>query len=149
VTARERRNTAQREAYRKRRAKQICATCGTHSMRTAYCKPCRAVMARRVRLKALGVTEAQYAERLLQQGARCAICQTHQAKMRKALAADHDHVSGVFRGLLCNRCNTGLGMFLDEPKRLLAAVEYLLVWLRAADVAPKHAPDSASGEPES
>ena len=137
------RNAAQRASYRKRRAKQLCARCGTHATRTAYCKPCRALMAGRVRLKQLGITEAQYAAKLLQQGARCAICRTHQAKLRKALHADHDHRSGVFRGLLCHRCNTGLGMFLDQPRRLLDAVEYLLVCLRADDAASKRAPEVA------
>lgn len=146
---RARHNAVTRAAYRRRRAKQICGRCGTHAQRTAYCKPCRALMARRVRLKQLGVTEAQYAAVLLKQGTRCAICQTHQAKLKRALAADHDHASGVFRGLLCHRCNTGLGMFLDQPKRLLAAVEYLLGWLRADDNALKRAPEVAAPSPDS
>lgn len=134
--------------YQRHRAAKACGRCGAPS-RKPYCSTCLRKTAQRQRLRQSGVTEAQYAAMLLKQGARCAICHTHQAKMRKALHADHDHTSGAFRGLLCNRCNTGLGMFLDQPRRLLAAVEYLLVWLRADDAASKRAPEVATPSAES
>jgi hypothetical protein len=46
---------------------------------------------------------------------------------------DHDHAccpgtrscGKCIRGMLCNRCNTGLGMFLDDPNRLRHAASYL------------------------
>lgn len=59
--------------------------------------------------------EAQKA--LLAQG--CQICGD------VATHIDHDHVSGMVRGGLCNNCNTGLGMFADDPVRLQRAVSYL------------------------
>ncbi len=43
-----------------------------------------------------------------QQG-KCAICGRHQSEFKRALATDHDHVSGIFRGLLCSGCNQVLG----------------------------------------
>lgn len=42
------------------------------------------------------------------QGGRCAICRTQPQSERK-LCVDHDHQTGIVRGLLCDRCNLGLG----------------------------------------
>lgn len=69
-----------------------------------------------------GVTVEEYAEILRSQDGVCAIC--HQpCSTGKSLAVDHDHETGRVRGLLCRRCNRGIGHFnLDTLK---AAVVYM------------------------
>ena len=74
-----------------------------------------------------GITEEQYNKLTAKQGGVCAICgqrPTGNGPNRR-LVVDHHHDSGQVRGLLCGPCNTGLGLFMDDPDRLAAAVRYL------------------------
>jgi hypothetical protein len=68
-------------------------------------------------------------DRLVEQfGEKCAICRRTPAESGNRLfhlAIDHDHESGEIRGLLCQRCNTGLGYFEDDAKRLRSAANYV------------------------
>lgn len=62
-----------------------------------------------------------------QQG-KCAICGIHQCQLNITLAIDHDHLTGKVRGLLCTKCNTGLGMFVVDEKKtdlLKKAIKYI------------------------
>jgi hypothetical protein len=43
----------------------------------------------------------------------------------KQWACDHDHVTGLFRGWLCVKCNLGLGNLGDSVERLRNAIDYL------------------------
>lgn len=56
---------------------------------------------------------------------RCAICRTHKSEFARKLAVDHCHDTKKVRGLLCSRCNVGIGQFKESEKLLLAAIEYL------------------------
>lgn len=57
-----------------------------------------------------------------QQGNKCAICGVSFDEKRDCL--DHKHGSENIRGILCHRCNTGLGFIEDEVFRN-AAIKYL------------------------
>jgi hypothetical protein len=46
---------------------------------------------------------------------RCAGCGIHQTEQCRRLDADHDHITGVFRFLLCMNCNRILGHAKDNP----------------------------------
>jgi hypothetical protein len=76
----------------------------------------------RFRLKMYALTAEQHAELLAGQDGKCAIC---RAEDSRALSVDHEHGTGVVRGLLCRRCNLGLGCFGDDPYLLTLAIDYL------------------------
>lgn len=50
-----------------------------------------------------GITDEQYDAMLASQHGRCAICRNTPKKKR--LHVDHDHKTGMIRGLLCSWCN--------------------------------------------
>lgn len=84
-----------------------------------------AVWARNIKSK-FGITPAQYEALLAAQGGRCAVCGASVgAAHQKRLHVDHDHRTGVIRGLLCGQCNNGIGRFGDNPELLRAAAAYL------------------------
>jgi hypothetical protein len=57
----------------------------------------------------------------------CAICMQPDPH-RDVLHTDHCHESGLVRGLLCGRCNRGLGAARDDALTLVRAAEYLDHW---------------------
>ena len=71
-----------------------------------------------------GLSLEEYDAMFADQGGRCAICGQPPRK-GSSLHVDHDHETGEVRGLLCFRCNGGLGQFKEDADRLLAALEYL------------------------
>jgi hypothetical protein len=78
--------------------------------------------------QAYGLSETQYAEWVLKQNGKCAICgQAPSGRNRKEwnLDVDHDHITGAVRGLLCSPCNRALGLFTDSKEKLESALVYL------------------------
>ena len=69
------------------------------------------------------ITEEQYEKISQKQGHKCAICNCRQLYQR--LSVDHDHKTGMVRGLLCTNCNRGLGRFFDSSLRLRNAAAYV------------------------
>lgn len=57
------------------------------------------------------------------QGGKCYICK--QPSKGKRLAVDHDHKSGLVRGLLCMKCNRALGKFRDDTQLVVNAADYV------------------------
>jgi hypothetical protein len=80
---------------------------------------------RKYNLKYLyGVTPDQYQTLIASQKGLCAICNEPQT-LDRPLYLDHCHTTLEPRGLLCHRCNTGLGNFRDNPALLDKAKEYI------------------------
>lgn len=74
------------------------------------------------RLRRYGLTEESLAELQASQGGLCAVCR--RAPSRRGLVIDHDHQTKAIRGLLCDPCNTGIGLLGDTLEGLQRAVEY-------------------------
>jgi len=69
----------------------------------------------------------QYEALEAKQEGLCAVCgrPSMRGEKRLRLSVDHDHVTGLVRGLVCNKCNLGLGYFCDDVDVLRAAAAYL------------------------
>lgn len=52
----------------------------------------------------------------------CALCGEADIEL---LRVDHDHVTGKIRGILCQKCNTGLGKLGDSIESILKVLDYL------------------------
>ena len=71
--------------------------------------------------RSFGITYDEYLKMYDEQGGRCSICK----KKKDVLCLDHDHETGKIRGLLCRKCNVGIGMFEDSTSALIGAINYL------------------------
>jgi hypothetical protein len=98
--------------------------------RNCLCQDCKTKKSRK---KNYGISPLLQEQILRDQGGKCAICgdEIHgytslkdKSKRTKA-CLDHDHETGEVRGLLCSRCNTGIGFLRDSPNIVALAFEYL------------------------
>jgi hypothetical protein len=77
-------------------------------------------------LKKYGISEQEYEAERIKQNYSCKLCGDHESNQpHKRLHIDHCHETGKYRGLLCNKCNLGLGAFKDNVDVLKQAIEYL------------------------
>lgn len=72
-----------------------------------------------------GITIEEFENMLKLQNNTCKICPTKHLDNNKSLHVDHDHETGEIRGLLCDKCNRGLGYFKDNADFLESAIKYL------------------------
>jgi hypothetical protein len=102
----------------------------THGLQP-YCKLCFSTYFkfrntkkknREDKLKKYNLTIQSYEIMYAQQGGKCAICD----ELSEKLDVDHNHITHKVRGLLCGRCNKGLGHFEDNILLLHKAAQYLL-----------------------
>lgn len=83
-----------------------------------------------------GISGDDYEKILALQGGVCAICRKACTRTGSGrLCVDHDHESGQVRGLLCFKCNVGIGHLADDVELLKGAVSYLERAARAGKTA--------------
>ena len=112
-------------------------------IRFSYCKDCHKIRTKihnsmnkktilnNRRINVYGISTEDYEVIYNKQNGTCKICRDKRDRLKKngqvfSLSIDHDHNTGRVRGILCNKCNLGLGNFQDKVTYLLRAVCYLL-----------------------
>lgn len=74
-----------------------------------------------------GLTPEGYKHLLCSQDSKCAICRSaNPGGTKRNFHVDHCHVTKRVRGLLCDKCNRGLGFFNDDVNVLARAVDYMM-----------------------
>jgi hypothetical protein len=110
-------------------AKHLCKKCSTAKTREWAAANPRAWDRHRrksVLKRRYNMTLEQFDALLASQGGVCAICRNPPTDPRGFRPhVDHDHATGKVRGVLCWKCNSGLGSFRDSPDLLAAAIAYL------------------------
>lgn len=81
--------------------------------------------------KQYGITFSDFKSIYEEQQGKCAMCfcslptNLLDSQERKKIHVDHDHKTGKVRGILCPRCNMGIGIFNDSIDTLKLAIAYL------------------------
>ena len=96
-----------------------------------------------------GISREQYEGLLAKQGGVCGIC---RKPPQEPLCVDHSHATGRVRGLLCRKCNTGLGSYDDDASLMAAGIAYLrraaaddeLTWRRPPEPPHRNSPEVCS-----
>ena len=94
----------------------------------SYRKECKECFSKQVARNKYQITDEQIDTMYKKADNKCQICheQTeHGSSKYRDLVIDHNHETGKVRGILCSWCNSALGHFKDDPKRLTNAIEYL------------------------
>jgi len=113
-----------------------CEKCNTYERYTSSgsCKVCvrnykektKEIIRNNHLTRKYGITLEKYNEMLEKQNSVCAIC-GHKEELRQDenLCVDHNHETNKVRGLLCNRCNTAIGLLRDDVNTIQQAINYL------------------------
>lgn len=124
----------ERNGYKRPYARSRCRKCMAATQRQRWRNPelrkQMTLTTRRRRLKqSYGISPQDYDAMLSNQSGQCAICgrtTTSRRGLNLRLAVDHDHNTRKVRGLLCLKCNLGIGNFNHDPSLLQHAASYLL-----------------------
>lgn len=87
----------------------------------AACKKCRRVSQVK---KRYGISLTEY-EKLMNRTTQCELCGRSFGEKFFQKVYDHDHITGLFRGVIHRRCNSVIGMMEDNPELLRKAAQYL------------------------
>lgn len=102
---------------------KTCKTCGKLFKSGPTGKYCNECFREIQRYRKYEIDSVAYQEYLIKQDNKCAIC---QEPFKKTPHIDHDHKTGIVRGLLCVSCNHAIGLLKDSTILLKRAAIYLM-----------------------
>lgn len=94
-----------------------------------YAKNKEKIRAKR-RLATYGISQEEFEQMLLKQNGVCFICKNKETKPSNAggnknLSVDHCHKTGRVRSLLCQRCNTVVGLLEESADLCQETMRYI------------------------
>lgn len=94
-----------------------------------WCSTCLAGDNLKKRRNTYGLPGIIFERMFNEQAGACKICNQKFDRIngtvkKRALSVDHDHTTGIIRGLLCVRCNTGMA-FVDNEVWMQSAAQYI------------------------
>ena len=95
------------------------------SNRHSKTEKCKRTLVKNWLASKYNLTEEQYQDLWDKQEGLCAVCGREEEETNQRLHVDHNHTDNVVRGLLCGKCNRGIGMFNEEEPLLQKAIDYL------------------------
>lgn len=115
--------------FRQTQVEIVCSLCGELNLMTkkgSMCDPCHRLRDNWGFLRRQGEYDETFEDYKynIQTYSKngCEICGDNTSR----LVYDHDHKTGKFRAMLCNRHNLGLGQFNDSPEELIKAAQLLI-----------------------
>lgn len=116
-----------------RKSYHIAKSNGTYAKRFSTHPARRSIYRMKTRY---GITQDQLVSLLKKQNKSCAICRIKLRMDRKQYAIDHCHKTKIIRGILCHRCNLGIGFMRDDPSLFISACDYLSPELNETHILP-------------
>jgi len=75
--------------------------------------------------KKYNITAEQYYEMFKNQEYKCLICKDSQSNHGRKFCVDHNHITKKVRGILCQPCNTAMGLLKENLHTLKTMIDYI------------------------
>lgn len=102
--------------------------CFDRTKKEGYSDSCKSCRIDKHYIKSYGMSFKEFEIKIKEQNYICPICKKIMVvglgRERFAIL-DHDHKNGKNRGIICNHCNHGLGLFEDDIERFKNCIIYL------------------------
>lgn len=115
------RNKIAKALYKQRKAEGVCPNdARPKAPGRTICQTCLDRLKRNSDQRRYGLTPDGKKALFESYDNQCAVCSEP-----KILCVDHDHVTGIVRGVLCKKCNQALGLLMDSKDNVANLLDYI------------------------